>query len=222
MLRAAVERPAWKSGDLLVLGGAAAGVAACAATAGLLYERFAADLGGLSAFDRAALALWDFRPVSAALFALAALAVFAGGRLEGRLRPTVAVLAGAFAGLGLIVVLASAWVGARGFVGEEDGLAIRFTGGERVMTVLTQALGWLPLAAFFALLALRLTEQRPVEEAPAEESLVAEMDELWRERLAYSPRRERGRELLGRIRALEAQGKLTEARELAEEMRRLE
>ena len=47
------------------------------------------------------------------------------------------------------------------------------------------------------------------------------MDELWRERLAFSPRRERGRELLARIRELEARGNVTEARELAEEMRRL-
>jgi hypothetical protein len=221
MLRTAVERPAWKTGDLLVLGGAAAAVAACAETAGSLYERFAADLAGLSAIDRAALALWDFRPLGAGLFALAALALLAADRLEGALRPTLAVLAGAFAALGVLVLLAALWVGARGFVGEENGLAIRFTDGERVVTALTQVLGWAPLVAFFMLLALRHTQESHAEEEPAEESVVAEMDQLWWERLAFSPRRERGRELLERIRTLEAQGNLAEARELAEEMRRL-
>jgi hypothetical protein len=130
------------------------------------------------------------------------------------------VLGAAFAALGVLVLLAASWVGARGFVGEEDGLAIRFTDGERVVTFLTQAVGWAPLVAFFVLLSLRLTEG-PREEEPAGESVVDEMDELWRERLAFSPRRERGRELLARIRELEAQGNVTEARELAEEMRRL-
>jgi hypothetical protein len=220
MLRGAVERPVWKSGDLLVLGGAAAAVAACAETAGSLYERFAADLAGLSAVDRAALALWDFRPLGAGLFALAALALLAGDRPEAAPRAALAVLAAAFAALGVFVLLAAVWVGARGFVGEENGLAIRFTDGERVVTFLTQTLGWAPLVAFFVFLSLRLTEGSR-EEEPAGESVFAEMDELWRERLAFSPRRERGRELLARIRELEAQGNVTEARELAEEMRRL-
>jgi hypothetical protein len=216
-----MEKRVWKSGDLLVLGGAAAGVAACAETAGSLYERFAADLAGLSAVDRAALALWDFRPLGGGLFALAALAFLAGDRFEGVLRSALTVLVGAFAALGVFVVLAAVWVGARGFVGEEDGLAIRYTDGERVVTILTQTLGWAPLIAFLTFLALRLTAKSPAEERAPEDSVVAEMDELWRERLAFSPRRERGRELLARIRALEAQGNLTEARELAEEMRRL-
>jgi hypothetical protein len=216
-----MEKRTWKSGDLLVLGGAAAGAAACAETAGSLYERFAADLGGLSTGDRAALALWDFRPLGAGLFALATLALLAGDRIEGALRTALTVLVGAFAALGVLVVLAAVWVGARGFVGEEDGLAIRYTDGERIATVVTQTLGWAPLVAFLVFLALRLTEKSPVHEETREDSVVAEMDELWRERLAFSPRRERGRELLARIRALEAQGNLAEARELAEEMRRL-
>jgi hypothetical protein len=47
------------------------------------------------------------------------------------------------------------------------------------------------------------------------------MEALWAERLAFSPRRERARVLLERIRALEVSGDVEGARELAEEMRRL-
>ena len=52
-------------------------------------------------------------------------------------------------------------------------------------------------------------------------SLAEEMESLWAERLAFSPRRERARMLLERIRALEQSGNVEGARELAEEMRRL-
>jgi hypothetical protein len=47
------------------------------------------------------------------------------------------------------------------------------------------------------------------------------MDALWRERLAFGPKRERARNLLGRIRDLEQAGEHESARALAEEMRRL-
>jgi hypothetical protein len=222
MLRAALETPAWKRGDFLLVGGVAAGLAAAAETAASLYGRFAADLAGLSATDRAGIALWDFRPLGAGVLALAALAILAADPGEARmLRPALAVVASGFAALGVVVLVAALWIGARGYAGDADGLAIRFTDGERVTTIVTQILGWAPLVAFFGLLALWLTKPSLSIEEPEEQSVVAEMDELWRERLAYSPRRERGRELLARIRALEAEGNLTEARELAEEMRRL-
>jgi len=137
------------------------------------------------------------------------------------LRSALAVAASGFAALGLAVLVAALWIGARGYAGDADGLAIRFTDGERVATIVTQVLGWAPLVAFFGLLALWLTRPSPSSDEPEAQSVVAEMDELWQERLAYSPRRERGRELLARIRTLEAEGKLAEARALAEEMRRL-
>jgi hypothetical protein len=47
------------------------------------------------------------------------------------------------------------------------------------------------------------------------------MEALWAERLAFSPKRERARTLLERIRALEVAGDVEAARELAEEMRKL-
>jgi hypothetical protein len=221
MLRAALETPAWKRGDFLLAGGVAAGLAAVAETVASLYGRFAADLAGLSAADRAGLALWDFRPLGAGLFALAGIAILTAPGPARMVRPALAVVASGFAALGVLVLVAALWIGARGYAGDADGLAIRFTDRERVTTIVTQMLGWAPLVGFFALLALWLTKPSPSVEEPESQSVIAEMDELWRERLAYSPRRERGRELLARIRALEAEGNLTEARELAEEMRRL-
>ena len=52
-------------------------------------------------------------------------------------------------------------------------------------------------------------------------SLVEEMEALWAERLAFSPRRERARALLERLRALERSGDVEGAQELADELRRL-
>lgn len=215
----------WTPGELTVAGGAAACVAACAETAGSVYTRFAADLAGLAAIDRASVALWDLRPLGAAVFALGALAVVFGltdaTPGAGVLRPALAVAAGGFAALGVVVLALTLWIGSRGLAGEANGLAVYFTGGERVATVVTQLAGWLPLIAFFVVLALRLTRTEQ-EALPAEiAGLVAEMDELWRQRLAFSPRRERGRALLERIRTLEAEGRPAEAEELAEEMREL-
>jgi hypothetical protein len=47
------------------------------------------------------------------------------------------------------------------------------------------------------------------------------MEAIWRERLAHGPRRERARNLLGRLRALESAGAYEQARELADELRNL-
>jgi hypothetical protein len=190
MLRAALETLAWKRGDLLLAGGVAAGLAAVAETVASLYGRFAADLAGLSAADRAGVALWDFRPLGAGVFALAALATLASDPGPARtLRPALAVVASGFAALGIVVLGAALWTGARGYAGDADGLAIRYTDGERVTTIATQVLGWAPLVVFFGLLALWLTKPAPSPGEPETDSVVAEMDELWRERLAYSPRR---------------------------------
>jgi hypothetical protein len=87
------------------------------------------------------------------------------------------------------------------------------------VTVTTQALGWGSLVALFAFLALR----RPPEATapPPSATLSDEMDALWRDRIAFTPNRERGRTLLLRIRSLEEKGDLSGARELADELRRL-
>jgi hypothetical protein len=221
-----VTAPGWKRGELLVAGGVVVSLAACAETAGSVYARFSADFAGLSALDRAGVALWDLRPLGAAVFALGALVLLRGledaPRHSDLLRPALAVASAAFAALGAAVVALAGWIGGTGVAGDPDGLALRFTAGERVATIATQVAGWLPLVVFFVVLALRLTKPAEPEPVPTETaSVLAEMDALWRERLAFSPRRERGRALLARIRALEAEGRLTEARELADEMRRL-
>jgi hypothetical protein len=221
-----VKAPGWKRGEFAVAGGAVVSLAACAETAGSIYARFSADFAGLSPLDRAGVALWDLRPLGAAVFALGALLVLRGlEEAPGHgdvLRPALAVASAAFAALGVAVVALAGWIGGNGMAGDPDGLALRFTSGERIATIATQVAGWLPLLVFLVFLALRLTKPPKPEAVPAETtSVLAEMDALWRERLAFSPRRERGRALLARIRALEAEGRLTEARELADEMRRL-
>jgi hypothetical protein len=47
------------------------------------------------------------------------------------------------------------------------------------------------------------------------------MEALWRQRLAHGPKRERARNLLGRIRERERAGDHEKARELADELRDL-
>lgn len=206
--------------DLLRVGGATVVVSASADTAASLYKRFAVDLSGLSALERAGVALWDFGPLSAGVFALGALALWAGD-LQGRARRTLAVLLSGYAGLGVAVLTFAVWIGAQGSVGGADDLGFRFTAGERAVTLMTQVPAWGALVALFSLLALRATADEP-EPAPAEQpTLAEEMDALWRERLAFGPRRERARNLLGRIRELEAAGDQESARALADEMRRL-
>jgi hypothetical protein len=220
-----VRPAAWTRSDLLVAGGAAVGVAATAETVRAVHARFTADLGGLSLLERAAVALWDFGPLSAAVFAAGALAVLAGlaagppPRLAALLEPALVLLLSAYATLGLVVVALAGWVGAAGRIGEADGLAIRYDDGERAVTVTTQVLGWGSLVALFGFLVLR-TPPEPAAPPPSA-SLFDEMDALWRERIAFTPNRERGRTLLHRIRYLEEQGDLDGARELADELRRL-
>ena len=82
----------WTRGDLLLAAGTAVGLAAVADTAWSAYTRFALDLSGLTALERAAAALWDFRPLGTAVFAIAACAVLAAlreppGRLAGLAGP---------------------------------------------------------------------------------------------------------------------------------------
>jgi hypothetical protein len=224
-----VRAPAWTRGDLLVTGGALVGLAATADTVQSLYERFAVDLAGLTALDRAAVALWDFKPLGAAVYAAGAVAVLAG--LEQPARPTtlgrtvqppLTVLLAAYATLGLVVLAFAVWIAAHGSVGESDGLGFRFGEGERAVTLATQALGWVSLVVLFVVLAVRTArEAEPEPSFSGAGSVFDEMDALWRERLAFSPRREQGRTLLARIRTLEEEGDLAGARELADEMRRL-
>jgi hypothetical protein len=185
-----------------------------------VYERFALDLAGLSALERAAVALWDLSPLGAGLFAAGALALVLGDvGANGRL--LLAFLLSSYAAFGLVVLALAAWIAATGSVGGPDSLGFRFDGGERVATLITQALGWGSLVALFTVLALRATgsaEQAPPAAGP---TVFEEMDTLWRERLAFGPRRERARELLGRIQRLEEAGDEESAQALADEMRRL-
>jgi hypothetical protein len=227
-------KAAWARGDLLLAGGAAVALAASAETAWSLRARFALDLEGLSALERAGVALWDFRPLGTAVFALAAIAVLLGAaeppaRLEslaGPARAGVAVLAGAHAALAFVVVALAAWIAAAGEVGLRDELGFVYSAGDRAFTLATQLLAWLPLGALLVLVAavalpqehdLELGEDNSAPAAPVSE----EMEELWRERLAHGPSRERARTLLRRIHSLEDAGDADGARELAEQMRRL-
>jgi hypothetical protein len=220
-----VRTAAWTRADLLLAGGAAVASAATAETVRAVHARFTADLGGLSLVERAAVALWDFGPLGAAVFAAGALALLAGLSLDARPRlgavvePALALLLSAYATLGLVVVALAGWVAAAGRIGDADGLAIRYEDGERAVTVTTQALGWGSLVALFGFLALRRAPEAAAP--PASATLSDEMDALWRERIAFTPNRERGRTLLLRIRSLEEKGDLSGARELADELRRL-
>jgi hypothetical protein len=208
-------------------------LAASAETAWSLRARFALDLEGLSALDRAGVALWDFRPLGTAVFALAAIAVLLGAaepplRLEGFADPAragLAVLAGAHAALALVVVGLAVWIAAAGGVGRRDELGFVYSSADRAVTLATQLLAWVPLGALLALVALAAAGERqpePGEDDSVPDATVSEeMEELWRERLAHGPSRERARTLLGRIQSLEAAGDADGARELAEQMRRL-
>ena len=223
-----------RRGDLLLAGGAAVALAASAETAWWLRARFALDLEGLTALERAGAALWDFRPLGTAVFSLAALAALLGaadaGRLEALAAPAragVAVLASAHAALAVLVTALAVWIAAAGEVGRRDELGFVYSSADRVVTLATQLLAWLPLGAllaFLAVLAARGWPESHAEEADAagpEAAISEEMEELWREHLAHGPNRERARTLLRRIQALEEAGDTDGARELAEQMRRL-
>ena len=230
MLPPAVTRH-WTHGGAIVAGGAVVALAASAETAWSLRARFALDLEGLSALERAGVALWDFRPLATAVFAGAALAVLLAPA-GAAARAGIAVLAAAHAALAAVVLVFAVWIAAAGEVGGADALGFAYPPGERAVTLVTQLAAWLPLAVlltWIALVAARapsntvlLGSEAPASAAAAQTtSLSEEMGALWTERLAFSPKRERARTLLERIRALEASGDVAGARELAEEMRRL-
>jgi hypothetical protein len=225
---------AWSRTDWLLSGGAAVALAATADSAWSVYERFAIDLGGLSALERGGVALWDFRPTTSGLFLLGALAVLIAlrgprGRLHLAWEPArrgLVVLSAAHAAFGSVVLGLAVWIAVVGEVGQADELGFVYSKGERAVTLATQVLAYVPLVGLLAALASRAasleTPKRPEQvgiSAPPPVSV--EMETLWSERLAYGPKRERARLLLGRIRALEAAGDDESARELAEEMRRL-
>jgi hypothetical protein len=230
----------WTPEELAVAGGIAVALAGSAEAAWSLYARFAVDFAGLSAVERAGAALWDFRPVGTALFLVGAVAALIGlrrmpSRLEAageRVAGGVALLAAAHAALAAVILGASVWVAAAGRLGERDELAFVYSSGERAVTLVTQSAAWVPLAVVLGLVAVRALrgDDVAVDDAEAPESsaevaagrsLGDEMEELWRERLAFGPARERARVLLGRIRALEAAGDSESAAELADEMRAL-
>lgn len=223
-----------RRGELLLLGGAAVALAAGAETAWSLHARFALDLEGLSELERAGAALWDFRPLAAAVFALGAVAALLGAaepqpRLEPLVAPVrvgVAVLAAAQVALACIVVVSALWIAAAGEVGRPDELGFAYSAQDRALTLVTQLVAWVPLGALLALLAVRATTAAPdevvaEEEAEPDAPVSEEMEDLWREHLAHGPNRERARTLLRRIHALEEAGDHDGARELADQMRRL-
>jgi hypothetical protein len=224
---------AWTRGDVLVAGGAAVILAASADVAQTVQDRFAVDLAGLSALERAGATLWDLRPLATAVFAVGTLGVLAGlGEPPGRLqrlhapvRNGVAILAAAHAALGLVVLGLALWIASAGEIGDREELGFVYSRSDRAVTLVTQLVGWIPLAALLVLFAFVATRSGQVEEEPEPErsdaSLSQELEALWRERLAHGPRRERARNLLSRIRALERTGDHEKARELADELRNL-
>jgi len=224
-------RAGWTREDLLLAGGAVVALAASAETAWWLQARFALDLGGLSALERAGAALWDFRPLGTAVFALAAIAVILGAAeppsrfeaLAGPVRAGVAVLASAHAALAVVVAALAVWIAAAGEVGRRDELGFVYSPGDRAVTLVTQLLACVPLGALLVVLALLVAPKAPAgdKEMGVETPVSEEMDDLWRERLAHGPNRERARTLLRRIHSLEEAGDDEGARELAEQMRRL-
>jgi hypothetical protein len=197
-------------------------LAATADTAQAVHERFAVDLSGLGALERAGVALWDLRPLGAAVFAAAAVALLFVLPRPGAVRTLLVLLVSAHAALGTAVLGLAVWLAAQGSVGAPDALGFRFGAGERTVTLVTQVAAWGPLVVLFVMLALRLSEQPEEEPAETDERpLSEEMELLWRERLAFGPRRQRARALLEEIRALEEAGDRESAHALAEEMRRL-
>ena len=232
----------WTAEELAAGGGIALALAGTAEAAWSLHARFAVDFSGLSALERACAALWDFRPLGTALFLVGAMltllapwsSVSHSGPAREFVAGGVALLAAAHAALAAAVLAASAWVAAAGRLGEPDELGFAFSPGERAVTLATQVAAWLPLGVVLglvAVLAARLETRDALEpgldrvavgtDHESNRTLGDEMEELWRERLAFGPGRERGRVLLGRIRALEAAGEGEAARKLADEMRRL-
>jgi hypothetical protein len=228
-----MRRSAWTRGDLLVAGGAAVILAASADVAQTVQDRFAVDLAGLGALERAGATLWDLRPLATAVFAVGALGVLAGiaepaarlERLHAPVRNGVAILAAAHAALGFVVLGLALWIAAAGKVGDRDDLGFVYSGSDRAVTLITQLVGWIPVAALLVLVAFIATRTEQADEEPEPERsdapLSEELEALWRERLAHGPKRERARNLLSRIRVLERAGDHEKARELADELRNL-
>jgi hypothetical protein len=228
-----MRRSAWTRGDLLVAGGAAVILAASADVAQTVQDRFAVDLAGLGALERAGATLWDLRPLATAVFAVGALGVLAGiaepaarlERLHAPVRNGVAILAAAHAALGLVVLGLALWIAAAGKVGDRDDLGFVYSGSDRAVTLITQLVGWIPVAALLVLVAFIATRTEQADEEPEPERIDAplsvELEVLWRERLAHGPKRERARNLLSRIKVLERAGDHDQARELADELRNL-
>jgi hypothetical protein len=224
---------AWTRGDVFVTGGAAVILATSAAVAQTVQDRFAVDLSGLDALERTGVALWDLSPLGTAVFTVGALGVLVGlgepaGRLErlhAPVRNGVAILAAAHAALGLVVLGLALWIASAGEIGDREELGFVYSGSDRAVTLVTQLVGWIPLAALLVLVAFVATRSEQADEEPEPErsdaSLSEELEALWRERLAHGPRRERARNLLSRIRALESAGDHEQARELADELRNL-
>ena len=131
----------WIRGDLLVAGGAAVTLAASAAVAQTAQDRFAVDLSGLGALERAGAALWDLSPLCSAVFAVGALGLLAGlgepaGRLErlhALMRNGIAILAAAHAALGLVVLGLALWIAAAGKVGDRDELGFAYSRSDRAV-----------------------------------------------------------------------------------------
>ncbi len=228
----------WTVPDAAAAGGLAIALAATADAAWSLYGRFAVDLSGLAGLERTTVALWDFRPLPTAVFTAGAVLALLAVRDPGRalvgfgpwIRKALVVLMTAHAALAVPILAAAGWIAATGRVGAEDELGFVYSSGERAVTLVTQLAAWLPLGAVLAVLALRLArlgteEEHGLDVVPArtapDRSLGNEMEDLWRERLAFGPGRERARVLLERIRALETAGDVEAARQLAEEMRSL-
>src|SRR5919108_3229116 len=161
--------PAWTREDVLLAGGVTVALAASADVAWSLHARFAADLTGLSVVERAGAALWDFRPLTTAVFAAGAVAALTGLRgpagrfapLHGLARDSLALLAAAPAALALVVLALAAWVAAAGELGGRDELGFVYSPGERAVTLVTQLAAWLPLAVFLSFLAFLASRSPP-------------------------------------------------------------
>ncbi|MEO8290090.1 MAG: hypothetical protein ABI649_03740 [Gaiellaceae bacterium] len=224
---------AWTGGDWLLAGGIVLALLGLGEEAWTIKGRFDPAVLGLGAPERAAVALWELRPLVFVPFVLGALLVLAAlleppgrlGEARERARPVLTVLAAAHAVFALVVVGLAGWVAAAGSIAGRDEITFFYSGSHRALTLATQALAYVPLAALLAAVAMRASfEPVPVEKAepPARSpGLLAEMEELWSERLAFGPRREQARRLLERLRALEGSGDVEGAQQVADQLRRL-
>jgi hypothetical protein len=141
-------------------------VLALAGTASVVVEARAAfdrDLTGLSAFERAAVALWDLSPLPLAVAAGGALLVVIAlvsddSQLSGP-RPAAArvlvLLASAGAAFGAIVLVRALWLAVVGSVETDTGVLFGFSAGDRAAMLVLQAVAYVPLCAFLLVVAVR-------------------------------------------------------------------